>query len=51
MSIISQFTNNPILEYIIIVKQIFGYLKKYPSLKISLNQDKSFELKEYIDVN
>lgn len=37
VSIVSQFANNPISEYVTAVKQIFRYLGKYLSLEITFS--------------
>lgn len=51
ISTVSQFASNPTLEHVAAVKQIFNYLKKYLSLRITFNQDKPFKLKEHINCN
>ncbi len=49
MSTVSQFASNPTTQYVAEVKQIFRYLRKYPSLEITFSQDKAFELKGHVD--
>lgn len=49
VSTVSQFASNPTPAHVVAVKQIFWYLRTYPSLGITFSQDRPFELERHVD--